>query len=304
MNKTILPVEAIQERDIDLVLLEELATDPSFGKWFVQELNLPPLSIVNGAWHSISDFSGETDVLFSYNAEGDTIFVLIENKINAAFQKEQFERYEERAGRYIESGKCKAAFSILVAPELYCINQNDFERYISYETIAKYLKNGGTKRSTFRSQLFKIASEKLRRGYQAVNSIPVQAFWHAYWNYRAENHPSLWMKKPDIVPQNSDWPMLYDDRVEGVTFFHKLAQGNVDASFKADSQTLINQIKANLPENARLIKHSKTFSIRIFSGKIDRTKAFQDQIEPVKNGLKNLEYLRDWVLKNGWFEVM
>ena len=44
MEENILPVEAIQERDVDLILLEELATDNSFCEWFINELDLPKIS--------------------------------------------------------------------------------------------------------------------------------------------------------------------------------------------------------------------------------------------------------------------
>lgn len=42
------------------------------------------------------------------------------------------------------------------------------------------------------------------------------------------------------------------------------------------------------------IKHGKSFSIRIFSGKIDRTKDFKEQVNLVEIGLQNLEKLRFW----------
>ena len=37
------------------------------------------------------------------------------------------------------------------------------------------------------------------------------------------------MKKPDIVPHNSDWPMLYDYNLQGIVFYHKLGQGKENA---------------------------------------------------------------------------
>lgn len=83
MEHSILPVESIQEKDVDLILLEELSTDNSFCDWFVRELNLPNLTSVNGAWISISAFGlGETDILFSYNSNDKKTFVLIENKLD------------------------------------------------------------------------------------------------------------------------------------------------------------------------------------------------------------------------------
>lgn len=56
MKQTILPIESIHERDVDLILLEELSTDNSFYECFIRELHLPVLTTVNGVWRSISAF--------------------------------------------------------------------------------------------------------------------------------------------------------------------------------------------------------------------------------------------------------
>jgi hypothetical protein len=303
---TILPIESVQERDVDLILLEELSTENSFCNWFIKELNLPEFYSSNGTWRSITDFGlGETDLLFSYNSNNEKIFVLIENKLDATFQNEQFIRYEKRAKQYIEKRHCDNAYCILVAPNLYCENQNDFENYISYETISKLFEKQNTKRGIFRSQLMQIAVEKLRRGYQPVNSEPVQKFWHSYWNFKNDKIPSLTMKKPSIVPHNSDWPMLYDSDLNGIIFYHKLAQGNSDATFQSPTENIELKIKENLPEDFKFIKHSKSFSVRISSEKIDRTKDFKEQVKEVEIGMKNLEKLRDWIKEigiNNWLQ--
>lgn len=299
MEQTIIPVESIRERDVDLILLEELSTDNSFCEWFTRELDFPTLTSVNGAWRSISAFGlGETDILFSYNSNDQKIFVLIENKLDTSFQNEQFNRYLKRADEYLNNKECDNVFAVLIAPKLYCENQTDFENYVTYETIADRLEFVGTKRNLFKSNLLQIATEKLRRGYQPVNSVPVQNFWHSYWRYKEENYPSLTMKKPDIVPQNSDWPMLYDDKLKNIVFYHKLGQGNTDATFKGFSDEVEFKIKEHIPDWAKFEKHGKSFSIRVFSGKIDRTKEFNEQIDNVENGLKNLERVRNWIIEN------
>jgi hypothetical protein len=299
MEENILPVEAIQERDVDLILLEEFATDNSFCKWFINELDLPKIYENLGVWRSITGYGlGETDVLFSYKSENERIYILIENKLDASFQNKQYERYLQRAENYVTDNSCDSVFTILVAPKLYCDNQSEFESYISYEQISKRLEFTGTKRNLFKSNLLKIASEKLRRGYQPVNSEPVQKFWYSYWKFKDGKYPNLRMKKPDIVPQNSDWPMLYDDNLKGIVFYHKLGQGNTDATFKNFSNDTEFKIREILPEKYELVKHSKSFSIRIFSGKIDRTMDFDNQKEIVNKGLENLEELRFWLNEN------
>ncbi|MDX1774017.1 PD-(D/E)XK nuclease family protein [Oceanihabitans sediminis] len=299
MEQTILPVESIQERDVDLILLEELSTSNSFCEWFIRELDLPNLTSVNGAWRSISAFGlGETDILFSYNSNDKKIFVLIENKLDATFQNEQFNRYLKRADQYLEKKECDIAYAVLVAPKLYCDNQSDFENYLTYEKIAERLEFIGNKRNIFKSNLLQIATEKLRRGYQPINSVPVQSFWHSYWRYKEENYPNFIMKEPNIVPHNSDWPMLYDDSLKNIVFYHKLGQGNSDATFRGFPEEVEFKIKDILPEWANFVKHSKSFSIRVFSGTIDRTKDFNEQLENIDRGLKNLERTRNWIIEN------
>ena len=299
MKNDILPVESIQERDVDLILLEELYTDEIFCKWFIKELSLPEIFKIEGTWRSITDFGlGETDILFSYFSKDKKIYVLIENKIDASFQDNQFKRYEIRGKKYIQKQACDIAYSILVAPHLYCENQNEFEHFISYETIAKRLNFTGSKRNLFKSKLLQIASDKLRRGYQPVNSTPVQKFWHSYWEFIQKKYPLFIMKKPGIVPKNSDWPMLFDNNLKGITFYHKLAHGNTDATFRGFGNNLKAKIRSIMPKGAVMIEHNKSFSVRIISPKIDRMQNFNKQIEKIKEGLYNLELLRKWGIKS------
>lgn len=299
MKKQIIPVEAIQERDIDLMLLEELSTDDSFCAWFIKELFLPMFTSKIGAWRSITDFGlGETDILFSYNSEKQKIYVLIENKLDASFQDEQHNRYEERAARYRNKNECDEAYCVLIAPQAYCDNQNDFENYISYQNIATKLEGARSERGVFRSKLLKIAIEKLRRGYQPVNSVPVQEFWNNYWEFKEKNHPSLFMKKPGVVPHQSDWPILFDKRLKNVAFYHKLKQGHADATFQGFPNGIESKIFQTLPQWATIQKHGKSFSIRVYSGKVDRTKDFNSQIKKISEGLRNLERIRNWILEN------
>lgn len=299
MLSNIIPIESIRERDIDLLLLEELTSDYTFCEWFIKELNLPNLTSINGAWRSITAFGlGETDILFSYNSNNSKIYVLIENKLDTSFQNEQFNRYIKRAEEYITNKECDQSFTILIAPKLYCENQNQFENYLTYESIAQRFELIGSKRSIFKRDLIQIATEKLRRGYQPINSTTVQNFWLKYWQFKEEKYPNFIMKKPDIVPHNSDWPMLYDNNLKGITFYHKLAQGNSDATFKGFSEEIEYKLKEKLPDWAIFQKHSKSFSIRLFSGKIDRTMDFQTQIENVDKGLSNLELIRNWIIEN------
>ena len=298
-KNSILPIESIQERDIDLLLLEELSCNFAFGDWLTQEAGLPKLKELNGAWKSISEFGlGETDILFDYSSEHKRVYLLIENKIDANFQNEQYARYLQRAAEYVNLKNCDEAYWLLVAPKDYCESQNDFESYLSYESIAVRLEQEASSRSIFKSQLLRVASEKLLRGYQPVNSQPVQSFWQAYWTFQQQNYPQLIMKKPGIVPQNSDWPTLKDPQLEQVIFYHKLNSGNSDASFSGFSADVAQKLQSTLPNWAQFVQHGKSFSLRINGPKINRSLDFSGQKDSVKQGLENIIKLRDWLLEN------
>ena len=137
MENNILPVESIQERDVDLILLEELSISKVFCQWFTSELQLPVFTSLVNAFKSISDFGlGETDILLSYMSNQKRIFLLIENKLDATFQDRQSERYYDRASQYVLEKSCDMAYTALVAPKIYCDNQDEFENFISYEDIS------------------------------------------------------------------------------------------------------------------------------------------------------------------------
>ncbi len=297
MKEDILPVEAIQERDVDLILLEEFSTDNTFCEWFISELQLPKIVYNLGAWRSITDYGlGETDVLFSYQSEKDRVYVMIENKLDASFQDNQADRYLERASKYIEDGLCDSTYTVLVAPGLYCENQNEFESFVTYEQVSDWLASVGSKRSLFKARLIQIASEKLRRGYQPVNSESVQAFWFSYWKYKEQRFPEFQMKEPKIVPHNSDWPLITIKELPDIKFRHKLKQGNVDATFHGFVGDLEFRLKEDLPAEFQLEKHNSNFSIRVFSGEIDRTKDFLTQEKLVAKGLENMKAIVNWLL--------
>ena len=132
---------------MDLILLEELNSNNHFARWFVKELELPELTKNNSTWRSISGYGqGETDLLLSYNSNEELIFVLIENKLDADFQERQFDRYQKRGEKYKSDNKCSQFYSILVAPKQYAENQNDFEKYITYEDFKSYFEFEGNKR--------------------------------------------------------------------------------------------------------------------------------------------------------------
>ena len=79
-------VASIAERDIDLLVMEELSVSTEFREWFSSRVFGEPIYQSEiGTWHSVSDVQlGESDLVFLFEAvDGPRTAVLIENKIDA-----------------------------------------------------------------------------------------------------------------------------------------------------------------------------------------------------------------------------
>ena len=296
MNSQTQKVESVQERDIDLLLLEELYADTVFLDWMTNKLNLPRQSTFKGAWRSISDYGlGETDILISYQSENGSIYILLENKLDASFQEEQHSRYIQRSTRYVDEGKCDIAVEVLVAPEGYCTRQSDFSKCITYEDISAWFNTAGDARSLFKSELLQIAIEKLRRGYSPANSEVVQQFWHTYWRLQNEMLPEFKMKEPKVVPVNSDWPILTVDALPNIKFYHKWKQGNVDATFYGLFEVQIKQLEEQCSEPFEVVRHTSGVSLRLRTAVVNRLESFEEQRKNIIEGLNCIKELRAYL---------
>ena len=83
-------IEAVSERDIDLLLLEELVSSPVFRKWLVDKVyqDDQPAGQLVGVWHSVSrDSLGESDLVYVEQDEEGRRAILIENKIDAVHNR-------------------------------------------------------------------------------------------------------------------------------------------------------------------------------------------------------------------------
>src|SRR5438034_9467428 len=76
----------VLERDVDLLLLEELCASPEFRTWLADEVGLETSGQFTNAFHSMRDDENrETDLLVLFDHAG----LLVENKISAEFQPDQ-----------------------------------------------------------------------------------------------------------------------------------------------------------------------------------------------------------------------
>lgn len=203
----------ITERDVDLLLLEELLVSEPFANWFIAEIRRQPSPIAMvGAWHSVSDaLLGESDLIVKFTSEvGVTEAILIENKIDAVAQAEQGYRYKMRGEKGIEQGEWARFTTCLFAPQSYLDrNAEPYDVEISYEQVIAFFQLQDDARSHYRAAFLKEAVEKNRRGYQSVVCPKMTGFATAYLDFVTRNHPEL---NPEIAKPRAaghDWVHFY-----------------------------------------------------------------------------------------------
>jgi hypothetical protein len=217
-------IEAVYERDIDLLLIEEFVSDLTFTHHFLAGTKIPvPKSIESlSAMRSVTDDSGETDIRVEYLSDKGSICLLIENKIDAAFQPNQQERYESRKRKI--AGK---AYTILVAPREYIMGNCGFDFAINYQSLFKYFDGLG-RRGKHKKEMLAIAIDKLRRGYQAINDAKNLRFQLCYWEVTKEFANYIIMEKPRVKPKGSTWVKFRHSTYPKLNIYHKLNHNRID----------------------------------------------------------------------------
>lgn len=204
------------ERDVDLLLLEEICCSPSFCAWIYDQVSaqmpvgsLPRLEELScTAEHSVGatgEGYGETDLLvFVRGRESGsprTVVFLIEDKIDARFTPDQAGRYRQRLLRKVEEQACACGACVLIAPSAYLATAAGFDARIPYESVAGFLESRAgsldaeaAARARHRSTLLWHAVRKHRRGYTPVIDQRITAFFDAYEAHVRQAHPSLQLK--------------------------------------------------------------------------------------------------------------
>jgi hypothetical protein len=283
-------IEAVTERDIDLLLLEELNVSDEFALWLYSEVTgKNDARSCKGAWHSISDPSlGESDLVVIYD---NGVAVLLENKIDAPAQPEQGQRYKARGEIGMQDGLWISYITCMVAPSLYLQKEGDAQIYdhiLSYEDIASWFEflKGVNRRRKYKAYLIREAVEQNRRGYTLNPDHRVTEFWRKYWEFSNTQHPDLEMKQPGIKPANSDWPYFQPSLLDRrFTIVHKLERGYVDLQISgaADKLELLRGLVSEI--EVEVAQAGKSAAIRIKVGSINRFATFDSQKDIVSDGM-------------------
>jgi hypothetical protein len=135
----------VVERDVDLVFVQLVQSSPEFRQWFLKAIGEEESdSSLTGVCHSVMTENGESDIEVGFASKtGDRVRVLVENKINAAKQDRQFERYFERGETYLTKGFSDRYSVCLIAPEGYVSGSDRVavDAVVTYEEMLRRVES-------------------------------------------------------------------------------------------------------------------------------------------------------------------
>lgn len=307
-------IAGVSERDIDLLLLEEFQSSPSFLQWF-QDLvlgkKMPKLDFVSAS-RSVRYSFGEIDleVVFAMPS-GKEVRFLIENKVNAGFQKDQAARYRESGDSHVSSRDGTKYHTVLIAPERYFgknPSTKGFDKTLTYETIRQWFVQATElgERRYYKIALLESAIDKGTLGYQPIENAPVTDFWQAYWLMTKELVPELEMTKPIGKPSGAGFiyfrPRKYLPR--GFEICHKFKKGYVDLQIKGWGKRLNEVDDALRPHFRHGMEPAPagiSAAIRVEVPKLDPGHPFSDQQSQARAGMEAAKSLLSWFVEKQQF---
>jgi hypothetical protein len=286
-------VRGICERDIDLLLLEELVASADFRVWFLGKLGIRSDATLQQAERSVSAVSGESDLELTFRAGRETVRVLVENKVDAPLQPDQAGRYHERALAYQKDGVCDRVVTAVIAPEVYfdAGAKHGFDAFVNYEAVLSWFETavGLGPRRTYKVAAMRQAIERGRQGWQMVPDVAATSFWRSYWELAEQVAPTLRMPKPAAKPATSSFIRFCPLSLPSdVTLYHKVPYGRVDLQFAGMGNKLTSIQKRFgrfLSPEMRVDRAAKSAAIRIGLDEIDMTAPFANSKRKVEQAL-------------------
>ena len=183
------PFALLAERDMDLLVIEEMHASEPFRDWLVAKLynNTRRIREFVGAYHTFTlDPLGSVDIMFVFiDVSGRKCAILIENKIDQPKQNLQAQRYFEFGEKGVEEGGWDEYLTCLFSPQAYFSSLEPseyFSSYLSYEEIEEWFKqkavpsNSATPgRAAYKIKLVRKAIEQ-GTGVARQNRQPQPAF--------------------------------------------------------------------------------------------------------------------------------
>jgi hypothetical protein len=288
-------LDKLEERDIDLLLLEELMCEPVFQARLAQ-LVLPaePTRFLEASNSVCSTSHGESDLIAIYESAGGAVAVHLENKIAASFMPEQADRYRRRGEEGVRNGHRDTYVTALVAPRRYLEADHlghEFDRYIAYEELIPHFERPEAgARGAWRAAMLRQAIGRSRKSvYKRVVDEATTRFFHEYWEIASREFPRLRMKRDRDRPAGSTWVQFYPDAgmPKPIGLWHKAAEiFTADLSFRNTRVEALHEAVGDAVEAGMSVEQAqKSAVVRIRTPPLSVIAGAQAQQAAIREGL-------------------
>ena len=293
----------ITERDMDLLFVESILTDPGFCRLTLDKTDLKgrPFRVLSAELSKTDADLGESDIFVAVEVEGRRYGLLIEDKLDATAMPDQHGRYVKRGEKGVEAGEFDDFRVFLFCPEKYFKNNDEaklYEHLLTYEECREYFSGRDDPLGEFRRSQLEQAIRKAKKP-QAVNvNEKANAFLKEYISYQKENYPSLDLSTKE---DRNGWWTDFRTELGGAYINHKIREGFVDLTFpkafdKIDRVKLIADWagRHKIP-GASVVKTKNSAMIRVRVPKLDIVSGFEavdkDDLDQCFDAVKELTEL-------------
>lgn len=281
------------ERDVDLVLVRAFYENNDAAKLFLQEGDE-----ILEIQHSAMELHGESDLQIIVKRNEKRYAILIEDKIDAPAQPNQYERYCERGKRGVEEGRWADYTVFITAPQQYLVSNHEAIKYpnnVSHEEIRDKLIGDPVS--------IAVMDTALKRSMGVLSDVideTVTLFWNAYYDYHAANAPHLplHVNRGKKGP-NATWPD-FRTILTGAKILHKSEQGCVDLQFRGAADRIKQLEKALngiLTSNMLVCKVGNSAAVRIRVPVMDFSKEFTSYQKEMAEVFSAINQLNDLAIK-------
>ena len=303
-DRTKCSFSTITERDMDMLVLEAVASDPGFTNLIIEKTALKgkTFNVVSVELSKEDSNLGESDITIIVESDRKKHGILIEDKIDAIAMPDQHDRYVKRGELGINEGDYESFSIFIFCPSSYYKKNSEaqkYENHLSYEECKKYFDSKDDAISRIKSQQIEQAIHKSRGRGETKLDPRANSFLKSYIEYQREHYPSL-----DIATNENanGWWIEYRTSIKYVGITQKNEMGYVDLSFPKsvkkinDLQRFAEWARSNGMPEITAVKTGKSASLRINVPKIDCKKPFEEtNIEDIEKCLQAAQKLTELI---------
>ena len=324
------------ERDIDLLLVEEFYASVDFVTWMAAQVGVTTPVATWDVKHSKRRTRSRREIDIFVELElidGDSVAILIENKLDTTEQPDQAESYREELDILAE--RYARQTMIIVCPLEYASRYSEFagkfDAVVSYEMLSDYFRESTSGagadtvlRFGFRADIIDQAIHKHRRGYTPIPDKVVGDFNAMYVALLGEVAPEIRPGSSMLKPANprESTSMIFDQDallarlprdVRPRRFAHELGRGSnrranyvavtfagwgaflpaIRQRLEADAAQLGAQFSAKPPTKTR---PNPGLVMLLPTDPVDNQGSFEEQRDSLVAGIRRAQELRRWLL--------